>query len=170
MSLASSATPITAPRDVGPTIRPLRLIESVITGAGSPVDVPLLIAVVSAMFCATLPGGTLCFALAASSSKSEFKSGSRLFVLRSSSNCSILFNLLSIAASVSISSNASFLRIASSTPVTPPSESSIANFSLISISCTSLLRLSSPKESSSSISCIRISFSLSLPISIIDCL
>ena len=85
-SLAASDTPITASRLVEPTIRPLRLIESVIIGAGSPLDVPALIAVVSAMLRATLPGGTLCFAFAASSSTSAFKSGSSPLIL--SSNCS----------------------------------------------------------------------------------
>ena len=87
-SLASSATPITAPRDVGPTIRPLRLIESVIIGAGSPVEksLPFLIAVVSAMLRATLPGGMLCLALAASSRILEFKSGSNPSTLISSSS------------------------------------------------------------------------------------
>ena len=117
ISLASSATPITAPREVGPTISPFLTIESVMIGAGSLVEKssPFLIAVVSAMFCATLPGGTLCFAFSASLSKSALRSGSKLFLFRSNSNCSKLLSLLSIAASVSIDLYASSLRTASST-------------------------------------------------------
>ena len=107
--LAASPTPITASRLVEPTIRPLRLIASVIIGAGSPLDVPFLIAVVSAMLRATLPGGTLCFAFAASSRKSAFKSGSNPLML--SSNCSkLLAVFLSIAAWFSAFSKYSNLR------------------------------------------------------------
>ena len=107
MSRASSATPITAPRDVGPTKRPLRLIESVITGAGSPVEKssPFLIAVVSAIFLATFPGGVLCLALAASSSILPLRSASNPFI--SSSSWSGLLSFLSIAASSSIPLKAS---------------------------------------------------------------
>ena len=75
--------------------------ESVIIGAGSPDDEPVLIAVVSAMLRATLPGGTCCLVFAASDNKSAFKSGSRPLI--SSSSCSKLLAIfLSIAASASL--------------------------------------------------------------------
>ena len=107
ISLASSATPITVLRDVGPTISPFFIIESVIIGAGSPVEKssPFLIAVVSAMLRATFPGGTLCLAFAASVSASELRSGSSPFI--SSSSWSGLLIFLSIAASSSIALKAS---------------------------------------------------------------
>ena len=51
--LASSATPITAALDLPSIFRPLVLKDSVIRGAGSPLLVPFLIAVTSAMLRAT---------------------------------------------------------------------------------------------------------------------
>jgi hypothetical protein len=78
--------------EVLPTIKPLALIASVITGAGSPVDIPDLIAVVSAIFLATLPGGTDCLALPASS-----KTG----VISGSNSVGLVFNFSTAAILVS---------------------------------------------------------------------
>ena len=100
-------------------MRPFFLIDSVMIGAGSPFDIPVLIAVVSAIFLATLPGGIVCLALAASSNTGTI-SGSIvnssvpnldfIFVSAAKSICNCLASSVSLTASSrsSILFNASF--------------------------------------------------------------
>ena len=100
--------------------------ESVITGAGSPLDTPCRIAAVSAILRATLPAGGIVPPLAPSSNAAGDMSGS---IPKSNSSCSMLSNLLAARADLSVFSIISLRRITSSKSRISPNSFSSLNFS-----------------------------------------